>query len=209
MFTRIVVRVVDPQDERDVLVGCRRRDDRLFCAGVKMSTDLSCVGKDAGGLDHHIDAELFPWQAGWILLIQNDDILAVDFEDALTDFDRPRENSIVGVIAEQMRVGFQVRHVVHGDHRQTIFMTLEHGPQNQSADPAEAAYSDSCCHGTSFPVATLKAVSIFQISRRMELAWTMDENRTCDVRAAETYDELQFNSPMGRSQPCETASGFS
>jgi hypothetical protein len=34
----------------------------------------------------------------------------------------------------------------------------------------------------------------------------MDENRTCDVRAVQTYAEFKFNSLMRRSQPCETMS---
>ena len=63
LFARVVVRVVDAEDQRDVFVGGRGGDDRFFRAGVEMATHVRSIGKHAGRLDDNIDAELPPGQA--------------------------------------------------------------------------------------------------------------------------------------------------
>ena len=80
-----------------------------------MGAHLSPVGKHSRGLDGDIDAELLPRQTSRVFLIQDDDVVPVDAQDAFADFDLAREDPIGRVVTKQVRVGIQFRHVVYGD----------------------------------------------------------------------------------------------
>ena len=80
-----------------------------------MSAHLGAVGKNAGRFDDDIDAELFPGQTRGIFLIEDGDVAPVDIYRAVAQLNFPRIDSVGGVVAKQMRIGFQVGHVIDGD----------------------------------------------------------------------------------------------
>ena len=69
---------VDAEHDGHVRVGRRRGDDDLLGAGVEVLGGVLAVGEQAGGLDHHVGAELAPGQRAGIALGQHADLLAVD-----------------------------------------------------------------------------------------------------------------------------------
>ena len=64
----VVAVLVDPEDDRDVLVLRGRADDHLLGAGIDMRLGPGRVGEDAGRLEDDVDAEVAPWERCWILL---------------------------------------------------------------------------------------------------------------------------------------------
>ena len=146
MLARIVGAIVDAQHERDVFIGRWCGDDGFLGAGIQMSTNLRPVGENSGGFNDDVDAELFPRQAGGFFLIEHGDRLAVDLHDAVTAFDFTGVNAVGRVVAKQVGVGFQIRHVVDRDDGQFILTALEQGAQHQPANPAKSIDCDFGCH---------------------------------------------------------------
>ena len=69
--------VVDAHHEGGVGPGARRRDDHERSAGLEVHGGLVAIGEEAGGLDHHVDAELAPRQRLGVALGEDLDGLAV------------------------------------------------------------------------------------------------------------------------------------
>ena len=57
-----------------------RRDDHPGRAGLEVGGGLLPVGEEAGGLDHHVDAEVAPRQLLGVALGEDLDQLAVDLD---------------------------------------------------------------------------------------------------------------------------------
>ena len=146
MLAGIVGAIVNPQHKRDVLVGRRRGDDSFFSAGIEMRAYLRSVGENAGGLDDDVDAELFPRQPGGFFLSEHGDRLAVDLHDTVSTFDCAGINAVCRIVAKQVGVGFQIRHVVDRNDGEFIPAALEKGAQHQPANPAKPIDCHLGCH---------------------------------------------------------------
>src|SRR5262245_33118647 len=75
---RVVLLVVDAEDDRDVLVLGRGADDDLLRAGGDVGFCLFRVGEDAGRLDDDVHAEIAPRQGRGVLLLEHLDLESVD-----------------------------------------------------------------------------------------------------------------------------------
>ena len=64
MLRRVVRVVVDAQHDGEILTRRRRGDDDLLGAGLDVLARVLGLGEPAGGLDHHVCAELCPRKLG-------------------------------------------------------------------------------------------------------------------------------------------------
>ena len=62
VLIRVVRVVVDAEDDRDVGIGRRRRDDDLLRAGFQMLRGAFSIREQTRGFDHDVDAEIAPRQ---------------------------------------------------------------------------------------------------------------------------------------------------
>src|SRR5690606_27626761 len=142
---RVVVGVVDTDDERGVLVLRGRGDDDLLGAGVDVRLGLGRVGEEAGGLDDDVGAELAPREVGRVAFLEGADLLAVG-DDGLVFVARVRVGYTGdGVVLEQVGEGLVVGQVVHADDLD-VGARGEDRPVEVPTDTAEAVDSDADGH---------------------------------------------------------------
>ena len=113
VFLRIVQVVVDPHDDRDVLLlrGCGNQ--HLFCAAAgDMHLCLFPGRKKTCRFDHDIDPHLFPHQPGRILLGKDPHLFAVDDHGAIFGLNIPFVNTVHGIIFKKVGERFGVREIV-------------------------------------------------------------------------------------------------
>ena len=121
---RIILGVIDAEYNGNVFVRGGSGNDRFLGSRAQVSAHLGGVSKNAGRFDDDVDAHLFPGQTGGILLVEYADFSLVDSHCAVARFDFPRIDSVGGVVAKQMRIGFQVGHVVDGNYGEICFITF-------------------------------------------------------------------------------------
>ena len=141
----VVLALVDPQHDRDVLALRRRADDDLPRTGVDVGARLVGVREQAGRLDHDLDAQVAPRQLGRVLDLQHLDRLAVDHDRVVRVGDVALVGAVGRVVLEQQGVGRDVDEVVDGDDLDTR-RSLEHRLEGLAADAAEAVDSDADGH---------------------------------------------------------------
>jgi hypothetical protein len=81
VLRRVVLVVVDAEDEGDVFVGGRGGDDDLLDGVAEVGLGLGGVGEEAGGLDDDLRADGGPVELGGVALGEDLDLLAVDGDE--------------------------------------------------------------------------------------------------------------------------------
>ena len=95
------------------------------------------AGEKPRAFEHHVDLEILPRQLGRIALGADLDAIAVHHHGIAFHGDRPREFSVRGVVARQMRVGLRVAEVVDRDELQVVlFAAFIVRAQDVAADAA-------------------------------------------------------------------------
>ena len=137
MLLRVVLAVVDAEDDREVRVGGRSGDDDLLGTRLEVLLRVGALREQAGRLDRDVDAEIRPGEVGRVALRDELDLVAVDGDRVVTRLDRDVEIAEDGVVLEQVRHRLRVADVVRG-HDLEVAAVLELGAQEVPADAAEA-----------------------------------------------------------------------
>jgi hypothetical protein len=111
----VVVGVVDAHHDGDVLVLRRGGDDHLLGAGLEVGLGLGGVGEEAGGLDHHVGAEVLPRQRGRVALLERGERLAADRDGVSGGSDLAGQPAQDRVVLQQVGQGLVVGEVVDPD----------------------------------------------------------------------------------------------
>ena len=111
----VVGLAVHADDEGGVFVLRGSGDDDLLGAAVDVGLSLGCVGEEAGGLDHDVNAELAPGEVGGIALSESSDAVAVDGDGLVVVGNFGIETTQDGVVLEQVCEGLVVGEVVDGN----------------------------------------------------------------------------------------------
>ena len=69
MLLRVVLAVVDAEDDRDVGIGGRSGDDDLLRACLKVLLRVRALGEEPGRLDRDVDAEIGPGEIGGVAVL--------------------------------------------------------------------------------------------------------------------------------------------
>ena len=102
---RVVLAVVDPDDEGGVGVGGRRGDEHPAGPALEVGGGVVPRSEAPGGLDDHVDAQLAPRQRLGVALGEHPDALAVDDQVAAVGVDLAVEAAVGGVVAQEVGVG--------------------------------------------------------------------------------------------------------
>ncbi len=117
----VVLGVVDAEDDCEVFAfGGGADDDLLGAAAVDVGAGLLCGGEQPRGLDHDLDAEVFPRDLGGIALGEHLDGLPIDGDGVVAGGDVAREDAVVAIVLEEVCVGGRAGEVVHGDDLEPI-----------------------------------------------------------------------------------------
>ena len=142
VLLRVVLAVVDAEDEREVRIGGGRRDDDLLRAGARgASRPPSRVLKCPVDSMRDVDAELAPRELRGIPLGEELDLVAADADEAVAGLDRDVEVAEHRVVLQQVRHRLRVAEVVRRDDLE-VAAALELRAQEVPADPAEAVDPD-------------------------------------------------------------------
>ena len=144
VLRRVVLLLVDPQDDCDVGAFGRRGDDDFLGAGAHMLGRVVPIGEQAGRLEHHVDAERFPGQLRRIAHRQHLELVAVDRNRVALCLDAGVEVAQNRVVLQQMREGRGVGQVV--DRHEIDVLVAERGSHDIPADPAEPVDADPHGH---------------------------------------------------------------
>ena len=142
----VVSVVVDTQHDGDVFILGRCRDDHLASPSLQMKRCLGAFGEESGGLDDHINTEFFPRELGRIALAQNTNLIAVDTQSAVEDFDLTRIAPVHGVVLEQVGEGGSVGQVVDRDEVEIADAVFLRSAQHIAADSTETVDRNSGGH---------------------------------------------------------------
>ena len=98
---RVVRLVVDAHDEHGG-VGGWRGDDDLLGAALQVALGLVGGSEDTGRLDDVVGLGLTPWDGGWVTLLVEANLLAVDGQVVAADRDLALEAAVCGVILQHV-----------------------------------------------------------------------------------------------------------
>ena len=156
MRGRLVLGVIHPHDQSDVLALGRSRDDHLLRPGGEMAAGFLRLGEEAGRFHHHLDAELGPGQLGRGPGADHENFAAVDHQDVVLGLvrsglfrgDGALEPALRGVVLEQVGEIVGRDDVADGDDVQgrAEQALLDQCPEDQPADAAEPVDCDFYCH---------------------------------------------------------------
>jgi hypothetical protein len=115
VFVRIVFRVVDPKNERDVLAfGGRRDDDFPSAAAVDVRARLRRVGEQTGRLNDEFDPEVPPRKFTRIAFGEDFDRASVDANAVVRCDALALEGSVVRIVFEEVRALRRARQIIDG-----------------------------------------------------------------------------------------------
>src|SRR6185437_4492905 len=144
VLRRVVLVVIDAEDDGDVLVAGRGRDDHLFDGRAEVGLGLGGVGEEAGRFDNDLGAYAGPVELGGIALGEDLDLFAVDGDEVIAMLDVVLEIAQDGVVFEQVGQGGRGSEVVYG--YEFDFRIVESGAEDVASDAAEAVDAYLYCH---------------------------------------------------------------
>jgi hypothetical protein len=140
MLLRVVLPVVHAEDERDVRIRRRSRDDDLLCAGLEVLLCIRTLREQTGRLDRDVHAEVCPRKVRGVALGEELDLVLTHADRSVARLDRQVERSEHRVVLEQVRHRVRVPHIVRGHDLEVALLEL--GAKEVAADAAEAVDPD-------------------------------------------------------------------
>ena len=154
--------VVDPVDDHEVGAVGRRGDQHALGAGLEMRRGFFAGGEDAGAFQRDIDVQVLPRQRGRIFDGGNLHGAAAGIDGVAGDGHFVRKPAVHGIVAQQVRIGFDRSEVVGGHHLDVGAARFDDRAQDVAPDPPEAVDCDPYCHFQSSP--TESQASVFNRS---------------------------------------------
>ncbi len=142
----VVLLVIHPVDNGDVLLLARSRDYDLLRAGLQVVRGGVAVGEPSRGLEHHVHSQVLPRQLRRILLRQHLHFVAIDDDGALGGLDIAIEAAMHRIVFQQVRQGLRIGEVVHCHEVQLSPTQLLCRPDHVSTDAPEPIDSNPYCH---------------------------------------------------------------
>ena len=146
VLTGIEGLVVDADDEGGVGFLRGGGDDHPRGARFDVHGGLVAVGEDAGGFDHHVDAEVAPGQGLGIALGQDLEGVGAHGDAVAGDLDLFVELAVGGVVLQQVGVDLRRGEVVHR-HQVDIGSRPPGRPVEVAPDAPEAVDAHAYRHG--------------------------------------------------------------
>jgi hypothetical protein len=138
VLRRVVLRLIHPEDDGDVLILGGSRDDHLPRARLKMLLRIAALCESPRRLDYDIDPQLLPWKLRGICLSENSDLPAIHDEPGGSWGHSTRECPMHRVIFEEVGEGPIVREIVYRNELKVIPFRFKRGPQDKASDSTES-----------------------------------------------------------------------
>jgi hypothetical protein len=147
VLRRVVLALVHAHEQRDVRLLGRRGDDDLLRPRRDVLRRGVAIGEEAGGFEHHLDAEVLPRQLRGILEREHLELVPVDGDAVAGGFHLGLQVAKHRVVLEQVSEGGGVRQVVHRDE---VDVPVAHGGAHDvAADATEPVDPDLHRHRSS------------------------------------------------------------
>ena len=146
---RLVFIIVDAQHNGKILALCRRGDNDLLCAALKVAGGPARVGEDAGGFNDNVHTVIAPGYAGGVTLGNDLDLFAVDGETVFQGLHLAGEAPVGAVIFQEMGVGFGVGQVIDRHDLKVFRVPFQCCFQNLPADASKSVDANACDHCSS------------------------------------------------------------
>ena len=153
---RIVLVVVYPHHNRDVIPFGGRGNDDLFGPGNQMSFAFVGFGEQAGRFDDELYTKRLPWQIRGILRAHHEDIVAVHDQDIIFQLIRGRflggnlalEAALRGIVLQKVGQIIRRNDIADCDHLELFAKAplLCDRAENQPADSAKSVNCNFHCH---------------------------------------------------------------
>ena len=114
----------------------------FFAPPCEVQLGFVAAGEEAGRLQDHVHAEIFPGQLGRIALLQNPNLLAAHDDVLVVVTDLAVEFPVNRIPFQKMREGVSVGEIV--DRADLRDLVLRHGAQDVAPDAAEAVNAEVC-----------------------------------------------------------------
>jgi hypothetical protein len=151
VFRRIILRLIDAEDDRDVFTFGRCRDDDLLRAAVDVLARGVGVGEVSGGLENDVDAEVFPRERRRVLLGEYSDFVAVDGDRAVSSLDVALVRAVNRIVFEQVRERVRMSQVIHGDELDVGDTLLLRGAKHLPTDSSKSVDTNANSHSVLSP----------------------------------------------------------
>ena len=146
VLRRVVLVVVDAEDDRQVGALGRRGDHDLLRARRDVLGRVVALGEEAGRFEDDVDAEVLPGQLGRVAHREHLELVAVDRDGVFSRFDLRVQVAEHRVVLEQVRQRRRVGEIVHRDEIDVL--VAERGAHDVAADAAEAIDANLHSHRT-------------------------------------------------------------
>ena len=141
---RIVLVLVDAEDDGQVFVAGGSGDDDFFNGRAEVCLGLGAVSKVAGGFDDDLRADRSPGELGGVALGPYLDLFAVDGDEVIAGGDFVLQVAQDRVVLEQVSQRCRAGEVIYGN--KIDFFIAKRGAQNVAANAAEAVDANLNCH---------------------------------------------------------------
>src|SRR5271165_2563048 len=198
MALRVVVSVVDPDDNRQIHALSWRGDQNLARATLEVESCVVAAAELTGGFDHDVHAEVAPPDRSGLARAERSYGLAIDDDRVLIVRDVGCESAKGRVKGQQMRERARVGDVVDGDDLEVV--VLQAAPDERSPDPAEAIDSDADrhCHSPwlALPLACVPSAD------KTRAAWPPESSAEASYVATCRTERRRLGSARGARPDC-------
>ncbi len=147
VLRRIVLVLIHPHHNRDVLALGRGADDDLFCARLQMGGRELGLGEQTGRLNDDLRADARPRDRRRIALGENGQLVAIDDEVVAVDRHGPAKTPIVRIVLEKVGVRRGGHEIVNAHDVKSIAVLFENDLEHLTADASESVDANLyLCH---------------------------------------------------------------
>ena len=158
--------MVHSENQGNVLILGRSRDDHFLYRTAHVLLGLCGVGEATGGLEYHLRAHGFPREFRGVLLCENLNRLSVHVNAVRAGRNLIRQIAQDGVVLQKVGQRFGIGEVVDGD--EVKIRVFQGSPQHVPANASETIDADFDSH-----------VPPLLMKTRSERCWNRSANKLC------------------------------
>src|SRR6266516_6718848 len=147
MRSRVVLLFVHTEDDRDVFILGRRRDNHFLYAAVQMFLCVFGFGKKAGGFDHYLGAHRLPVNLCRVAFREHTEFFVLHLDPVCGGGDIVLEISQHRIVLQQVRECLRIGDIVNSN--EVDFRIPKRGAKNVAPDATKSIDADFNCHSVS------------------------------------------------------------
>ena len=175
MGARVVLLLVHSENDRDVFILGRSRDDHFLYAAAQVFLCVFGFGEKAGRFDHYLGTHRFPVNLCRVAFRKHAEFFVLDLDPVCGGGDIVLEISQHRIVLQQVRERLRVGDIVYSN--EVDFRIPKRGAKNVAPDATKSIDADFNCHSLSilqadFPSSSGPSAKHTSIMNRLALADT-------------------------------------